>query len=86
MSNDSQQSANATENQNVCGWQRDEDGNDQTDCGGTWCLNDGTPPENGMKFCPYCGKLIAWCSYQEDDDEDYLDDVEDPRVVGGYPP
>lgn len=60
------------EHPTVCGWQRDEDGNDHTDCGGTWCLDDGTPPENDMKFCPYCGKLIGWCDYvpeEEDDDE-----------------
>lgn len=56
----------------VCAWQDDEDGTSHTDCGELWQCADGSPPENGMKFCPYCGKLMAWCSYQEpevDDDE-----------------
>lgn len=26
-----------------------------SECGCEWCLNDGTPEENGMKFCPRCG-------------------------------
>lgn len=26
-----------------------------SECGCEWCLNDGTPEENGMKFCPSCG-------------------------------
>ena len=26
-----------------------------SECGGEWCLNDCTPEENGMKFCPNCG-------------------------------
>jgi hypothetical protein len=54
----------------VCNWQRNEDGNDDTECGGTWCLMDGTPPENSMKYCPYCGKLIAWGDHEPEDDDD----------------
>lgn len=53
----------------VCYWLRDEDGNDQANCGGTWTLNDGTPPENDMKYCPYCGKPISWSDYSGDDDD-----------------
>lgn len=30
----------------------------ETDCGELWCLYEGTPEENRMKFCPYCGKKI----------------------------
>ncbi len=52
----------------TCSWQRDEDGNDNTACGGTWCLNDGTPAENGMKFCPYCGKSIEWYDFCGDEE------------------
>ncbi len=47
-------------NDGQCVWQRDADGNDDTGCGGIWCLDEGTPPDNGMKFCPYCGKAIEW--------------------------
>jgi hypothetical protein len=54
----------------VCGWQDNAEGQSDTDCGGVWECNDGTPPENGMKYCPFCGKLIAWCSYEELDDDE----------------
>ena len=41
-----------------------------------FCLNNGTPSENGMLFCPYCGKNIDEITYKEqfpdtEDDEDY---------------
>lgn len=26
-----------------------------SECGCEWCLNDGTPKENGMNYCPHCG-------------------------------
>ena len=26
-----------------------------SECGQEWCLNDGTPEENGMNYCPHCG-------------------------------
>ena len=26
-----------------------------SECGCEWCLNDGTPEENGMNYCPNCG-------------------------------
>jgi hypothetical protein len=29
-----------------------------TECGGWFDVESGTPKENGMKFCPYCGKRI----------------------------
>jgi len=25
-----------------------------SECGQEWCLNDGTPEENGMNYCPHC--------------------------------
>jgi hypothetical protein len=53
-----------------CNWQRSEDGQDDTDCGGTWELNDGTPPEHGMKFCPYCGKSIIWHDVEPEEPPD----------------
>ena len=27
-------------------------------CGETWALDDGTPEENGMNFCPRCGATM----------------------------
>jgi hypothetical protein len=28
-------------------------------CGAEWCFTDSGPVENGMKFCPKCGRKIA---------------------------
>jgi hypothetical protein len=30
-----------------------------TECGGWFNVETGTPTENGMKFCPYCGKHLV---------------------------
>lgn len=44
----------------ACAWKRDDDGNWQTGCGGMFVLLDeGTPAENSMAFCCYCGKPLA---------------------------
>lgn len=40
----------------VCGWTSDDDGTYHTGCGHAFVLNDGTPTENSMRFCCYCGK------------------------------
>jgi hypothetical protein len=37
----------------------------QTDCGQTFQFFAGGPLENGFKFCPYCGNVIA---VREDED------------------
>lgn len=29
-----------------------------TNCGHTFIIINGTPAENNMKYCPYCGKVI----------------------------
>ena len=48
----------------VCVWTCDdkwgcrEDATYETSCGNAFMLNDGTPKENKMKYCPYCGKRI----------------------------
>ena len=42
----------------VCTWKEDDDGHWHTDCNGMFTLFDGTPVENGMKYCPYCGKAL----------------------------
>ena len=30
----------------------------ETACGNAWTLCDGTPAENRMKFCPFCGLIL----------------------------
>lgn len=43
-----------------------------------FCLTNGTPSENGMRFCPYCGKNLVEITYaeqfpsdEESEDENY---------------
>ena len=41
-------------------WQQKEDGNgdpyyDCSVCGESWVMIEGTPEQNGMKYCPHCG-------------------------------
>jgi hypothetical protein len=40
---------------NVCQWEEDDDGFWMTSCGNTFVFEAGTPSDNKMKFCPYCG-------------------------------
>ena len=40
-----------------CTWE-EKDGVWSTDCHHDFVINEGTPKENQMKFCCYCGKLI----------------------------
>lgn len=42
-----------------CTWTEDRDGNWVTGCDNLFILTDGTPSENGMQFCPMCGKRIS---------------------------
>ena len=39
-----------------CIWKEDEDGVWDTECGNKFEIIAGTPIENQMNFCPYCGK------------------------------
>jgi len=42
-----------------CKWTYDEDYNvHETDCGASFQIIEGTPKENNMKYCTYCGKEI----------------------------
>ena len=41
-----------------CAWV-EEDGYWDTDCKHVFVINEGTPEENEMRFCCYCGKRIA---------------------------
>lgn len=44
--------------QSTCVWKQDDDGNWDTQCDNLFIIIDGTPAENSMQFCPYCGKTI----------------------------
>ena len=54
-------------NTNKCVWSEDSDGTWQTSCEQAFCLNDGSPSDNDMKYCCYCGKALAECKYVEEE-------------------
>ena len=41
-----------------CQWTQDEDGAYDTECGNKYEITNGTPKENRMKYCTYCGKQL----------------------------
>lgn len=43
-----------------CTWTQDGEGSDTwaAECGGTFCLLEDGPFDNGMRFCCYCGKAL----------------------------
>jgi len=45
----------------LCTWEPDEPESNwyETSCGESFTINDGTPADNGMKFCCFCGKTIS---------------------------
>ena len=49
----------------VCKWQEDDSGTWESQCGNSFVINDGTPEENRMLFCCYCGGEIEQIQYQE---------------------
>ena len=42
-----------------CKWEEDEDCW-KTECGNKFELTEGTPQDNEMKYCPFCGRKIKW--------------------------
>jgi len=46
------------QSERYCLWIEDDDGVYQTSCLHSFEFMDGTPEHNGIKYCPYCGKLI----------------------------
>ena len=45
--------------QTTCTWTEDDDGNFETTCGEMFVLITGTPYENSMRFCCYCGSPLV---------------------------
>ena len=56
----------------VCHWTHDDldMGTWATDCNQTFCLIDGTPDDNELKYCCYCGKPLVSMPYQYPEDEE----------------
>ncbi len=44
--------------QEPCLWTEDTEGGWTFSCGLRWWLDEGTPKQNGMNFCPRCGKRL----------------------------
>lgn len=42
-----------------CTWRPGDYGEYNTSCKNAFVLNDGTPSDNNMKFCCYCGGLLS---------------------------
>lgn len=58
----------------ACCWSESSNGAWATGCGELWELNDGTPKENGMKFCPCCGRKLTESRYVDDIRDDHDDE------------
>lgn len=50
----------------TCEWEEDRDGNWETACGEMFVIIDGTPTENSMRYCPYCGNGLKEVRRVED--------------------
>ena len=48
-----------------CEWIEDSDGWWRTGCDKGFVVNDGTPAENGFKYCCYCGKPLKEIPFKE---------------------
>lgn len=48
-----------------CEWTENEDGCWDAACGFKFEVIDGTPTENSMLYCPYCGKSLKENRYVE---------------------
>ena len=52
----------------ACGWTQDSDGSAwATGCGHLFDVNDGTPKENGMCWCCFCGRELKQTPYTDDE-------------------
>jgi len=54
---------------NDCCWKENKYGSWYTDCGHIFEIANGTPTENSMKYCPYCGGELQEKGFGDGDDE-----------------
>lgn len=54
-----------------CHWSQDGEDSDvwQTSCGNYFSITDGTPVENDMAYCCYCGTKLEQFPHELEDDE-----------------
>lgn len=53
----------------TCLWTEDDDATWGTACGQAFTIIEGTPKENGMKFCCYCGGQLEQKRHEVHNDE-----------------
>ena len=54
----------------ACEWREDSEGDWETECGQTFILNDGTPRDNLMNFCCYCGHPLVQVEFEQGPDSE----------------
>jgi len=52
----------------TCEWHWDSDGCWRTQCGKNWCFENGTAKENGLLFCPCCGRRQVEISHDPEEE------------------
>lgn len=53
-----------------CRWREGWEGYGwESECGNVFAVFSGTPAENGMRFCPYCGRHLVEILMEEDEEE-----------------
>lgn len=58
------------DNREICVWYEDQDANWNTQCDSCFFVVDGTPIENGMNYCCYCGRRLEQILYMDSADEE----------------
>lgn len=54
----------------VCTWEQDANGIYETSCGEAYEVSYGTPNDNEMRYCCYCGGKLVQKLYHDDSEED----------------
>ena len=56
--------------QSECVWNEDgEDGPWATGCGHYFAITDGTPSDNDMRYCCFCGRPLRESPHEDEDDD-----------------
>lgn len=58
----------------ACCWSENSNGAWATGCGNLYEVNDGTPLENKMHFCCFCGRKLTESRYVDDIRDDHDDE------------
>jgi hypothetical protein len=56
--------------ESICTWSEDDDGNWNTSCSQEFILIEGTPSQNDMRFCCYCGCHLVEKLYEPEPEDE----------------